>query len=120
MSKVRQQQFQRLDSLEESFRSDLIRHLQSMISGGSNIFCTPATNPFPELKHHTSKVGQVLYDRAQEIVRLAVELKEPQEDLVVSRYLYFSGKWGDLSDHQRLGPRKLAAALLEEVQTSAA
>ena len=114
--KARQTLYARLEMSEHELRAALIPALQHTVDTRYDLFCIRQLNPFPELKHHTSKQGEGLYTMAENVIALATQLGENPDTLLASRVVAYFKKAVDLSDHHRGSPASLAAQFLRELQ----
>ena len=104
----------RLAALDGELRERAVALLRHVAAGrGTDLFVTAKTNPWPEAR--PSPEGTELVERAEEIVGLAQRLGEDLASLVAPRLLRAFRAANDLSNPHRLGPIRLAAALLEEL-----
>ena len=113
---IRRSLFERLDHLEAELRDALIPALQTTAAGRDELlFCTRSTNPYPELRHHTSERGQELLDQAVMILKLAKKLGQSPESLLAAKVVVYFHMATDLTNHHRGAPAGLARQFLREL-----
>jgi|GEM_PF-2122974 len=106
-----------LARLDDELRQETMAALRP-VAGGRNtdLFTTASTNPWPEVR--PSVKGTELYDRAKEIFQAAVELRVSTEGFASGKIISAFQKANDLSNHNRLGPIRLAVELLSDLETA--
>jgi hypothetical protein len=113
---MREKLFKRLDSLEAELRQELIPALRRTATGQDDLlFLTDQTNPYPELRTHSSGHGQLLFDSAQEILRLATKLGVSKDELLASMVVKYFNQAHDLNNHHRAAPSGIARQFLLEL-----
>lgn len=113
---MREKLFKRLDSLEAELRKELIPALRKTAAGQDDLlFLTDQTNPYPELRPHGAGHGQLLFDSAQEILRLATKLGESKDELLASMVVKYFYQAHDLNNHHRASPSGIAKQFLQEL-----
>ncbi len=105
----------RLAVLEVELRTLATALLRNVASGRNTwLFVAEQMNPWPGLP--PSREGTDLVERAQAIIRLANHLSEDTSQLVATKILRSFGQANDLSNPNGLGPIRLAASLLKELE----
>ena len=111
-----EKQFKRLDILEREFRQQLAKSAVSAADNShSQLFLSAEFNPWPELEGKTDPTTDQLIQEAHQIIKLRRQLAN-DEHCLAATFLDYCRRFVDLGNHNRLGVRKHAKALLNEIQ----
>lgn len=109
---------QRLAALEEEFLTRLTAELERVSSGANTLFFfTEEFNPHSLPAHQLPAESAGLSAIALEILSLRGLLKLPTSETPAELFRAYLERNADLSDHNRLGPRRLAADLLARLRS---
>lgn len=103
-----------LKALEQSFRDELMPRLKNAAKGkDSLLFCTSGLNQFPQVRPPAE--SDQLFESAKKIIKMRNDLVMPPDAgcQLASRYLDCCEEYNDIKNHNRRGPLKLAAYLLQ-------
>jgi hypothetical protein len=107
-----------LKEAETALRQSLLDMLPRTVEVGDLLFANSQFNPSRLPAHHLSARAEALLDAATACVELREALALPVTGSVGHLYLSACAECASL-DEQRRGPRKLAAALLEQLRNAA-
>ena len=114
MSRI-DQQYRRLDGLDRELKNLTIAALREVAEGrNTSLFVTETNCPWPELRRG-SPVGNEIVARAREVIQLASDIGADTSGLAATTILRVFSSANDLENPHRLGPIRLASALLEEL-----
>jgi len=103
-----------LKALEQEFRDDLMPRLKMAAEGKNTLlFCTSELNQFPEVRPPAE--SDRLFETAKKIIKIRDDLVTPSDagSRLAGCYLDCCEEYNDTKNHNRRGPLKLAAYLLQ-------
>jgi len=99
-------------SLEDELATELRQVLPTAAEIGARLFTNSRFNPHGLLQGHLDPRAEKYLRLAEECLSLRERIGHSQEDSVSKRYMEACAEAADLSNEHRLGPRRLAARLL--------
>jgi hypothetical protein len=111
----RSKQREILQALELEFRKTLVEALLAAVDDShSQLFLAEDFNPWPEVRGRTDPKTNQLVDSANRITKLREEMGEPDES-EAALFLRTCQSYCDISNANRAGVQKHAAALFDEI-----
>ena len=114
----REKQYRSLDVLESDFRRAFIAELE-MTAQHDTIWAYVMREPvsYQAEPWFRARCETHLLEQVEEIEKLRATLGEPAAGTIAELYRNFCRSLVDTQDEQRLGPRRLALRLLEQLKT---
>ena len=106
-----------LHATENTLRESLLEILSEVVGSGEQLFFNSQFNPHNLPPYHLSKQGEALLQTSLACIEMRETLELPAEGSVGELFVA-SCKEAASSNEHRLGPRKLAAALLEQLSNA--
>lgn len=103
----------RLVALEEELKETLLPLVEDAAKTGRQVFWSQRFNPWPQMRHLIGDETEELLKLADAVLALRAKLGEPEQCLA-SLLLRYCKKWGNLDDHHRGGPDRMAREFLVE------
>ena len=105
-----------LDSSEQDLASRLMQILPGVVSSGSMIFFPSDFRPESIRQHWVPAEAEELFESATQCLAMRERLGFNTNGSVGHLYLEACREAANDSDHNRLGPRRLAERLLQQIQ----